>query len=65
MYMKCLVYGMFSLEFVQSVLLVEYTFRMFVTDFQDVGAFDRIGMAWLTIPILTAIGNFSGILVFG
>jgi len=57
--MKYLVYGIYVLEILQSVLLVQSTFRIFVTNFQDVGVFDRVGSSWLSIPILTAIGNFS------
>ena len=58
MYMKCLVYGTSSLEFVQSILLVEGISRNFVTDFQ-LGVFDQVGTTWLSIPIITAIGKFA------
>ena len=57
--MKCLVYGIYFLEVVQSVLIVETAFRTFVTSFQDVGVFDRIETLWLSVPVITAIGNFS------
>jgi len=57
--MKCLVYGIYFLEVLQSVLIVESTFRTFVTNFQDVGVFDRIETLWLSVPVITAIGNFS------
>jgi len=57
-FMKYLVYGIYVLEVLQSVLLVQSTFRIFVTNFQDVGVFDRIGSSWLSIPILTAIDTF-------
>jgi hypothetical protein len=57
-HMKCLVYGIYFLEFIQSVLIVETTFRKFVTNFQDTGVFDRVETAWLSIPIITAIGKF-------
>jgi len=59
LYMKCLVYGIYFLEFVQSILLAESTFRIFVTNFQDVEFFDWIETAWLSVPIITAIGTFS------
>ena len=59
MYMKYLVYGVYFLESVQSVLLVERMFQIFVTDFQDVGVFDRVGTAWLSVPVITAIGKFA------
>ena len=54
-YMKCLVY---ILEFVQSVLITGTEWRIFVTGFGNV---DQVGMTWLTIPILSAIGELSRI----
>ena len=57
-YMKCLVYGIYFLEFVQSVLIVETGFRTFVTSYGDVQVFNRIETVWLSVPILTAIGTF-------
>jgi len=57
--MKCLVYGIYFLEFVQSILIAESTFRIFATNFRDVGFFDRIETAWLSVPIITAFGTFS------
>jgi len=58
-YMKYLVYGIYILEFIQSALLMEYSFRIFVTSFGDVEAVDQVGTAWLSVPILTAIGELS------
>lgn len=58
-YMKCLVYGIYFFEFVQSVLITETGFRTFVTSFGDVQVFNRIETVWLSVPILTAIGEFS------
>ena len=58
-YMKCLVYGICILELIQSVLLIEYGFRIFVTSFGDLEAIDQVGTAWLSVPILTAIGELS------
>ena len=59
MSMKCLVYGIYFLEFVQSALTIDNGFRTFVTSFGDVQALDRVGTAWFSIPILTAICEFS------
>jgi hypothetical protein len=56
-YMKCLVYGIYTLEFIQSVLIIEYGFRIFVTSFGDIEAIDQLRTAWLSVPILTAIGE--------
>jgi len=58
-HLKCLVYGVYFLEFVQSVLVVDAMFRTFVTMFGDVQALDQIETLWLSIPILTAISEFA------
>ena len=57
MYMKCLVYGVYILEFIQSILITEDGFRIFVSSFGDVEAIDQVNTAWLSVPILTAIGE--------
>jgi hypothetical protein len=56
--MKCLVYGIYILDVVQSALITDIEFRIFVTNFGNVQVFNRIETAWL-IPILTAIGEPS------
>ncbi|KIM36681.1 hypothetical protein M413DRAFT_31517 [Hebeloma cylindrosporum] len=58
-YMKCLVHGIYILELLQSVLAIYAGFRKFVTGFGDAEAVDRVNTAWLSIPILTAIGERS------
>ena len=58
-YLKCLVYGVYCLEFVQSVLVVDALFRIFVTRFGDVHALDQVETLWLSIPIITAISELS------
>ena len=56
--MKCFVYGVYILDVIQSTVITEIEFRIFVTYFGDVQVFNRIETAWL-IPILTAIGEPS------
>ena len=56
--MKCLVYGIYILEVVQSVIITQTGFRTFVASPEDVQVFNRIETAWL-IPTLTAIGELS------
>jgi len=58
-HMKCLVYGIYILESIQSVLAFLSSFRKFVLGFGDVEAIDKVGTAWLSVPIFTAIGEFS------
>ena len=55
--MKCLVYGIYFIEFVQSIFLIVAGFQTFVTSFGNVEVLDRIEALWI-VPILTAIGKF-------
>ena len=58
--MKCLVYGIYILEVVQSALFTEMGFRTFITiNVGDVQVFNQVDMAWLNVPTLTAIGELS------
>ena len=57
--MKCLVYGIYTLEVVQSALITEIGFRTFVTSLGDEQVFNRVETAWLSIPTLTAIGKLE------
>ena len=58
-YLKCLVFGVYFLEFLQSVLVVDALCRAFVTRFGDVQALDQVETLWLSVPILTAISESS------
>ena len=58
-YTKGLVYGIYLLEVIQSVLMVEMAFRNFVTRLGDVEVFDQVETMWSSVPIFTAIGKFS------
>ncbi|KIM49810.1 hypothetical protein M413DRAFT_21947 [Hebeloma cylindrosporum] len=57
--LKCLVYGIYILEIAQSVLVIESGFRTFVVGFGDVEGFNRVRTLWLSVPTMTAIGEFS------
>ena len=41
-YMKCLVYGTYILEFIQSTLFIENSFQMFVTSFGDLEVINTV-----------------------
>jgi len=56
--MKCLVYGIYVLEVIQSALITHIGVRNFVTSLGDVQAFDRLEALWL-IPTLSTIGELS------
>jgi len=60
--MKCLVFGIYILEFIQSVLFTEYGFWIYVTSFGDINAIDQVRTAWLSVPVITAIGELFSIL---
>ena len=55
--MKCLVYGIYIIEVVQSALFTEMQFRAFVVNIGDVQVFNQIDTGWLSVPTLTAIGK--------
>ena len=59
MHLKCLVYGIYILEFVQSVLVIQAGFYTFVTGFGDIEALFGIYTLWFSVPIFTAIGELS------
>ncbi|KIM49812.1 hypothetical protein M413DRAFT_49135, partial [Hebeloma cylindrosporum] len=56
-YIKCVAYGIYTLEFTQSILIMEDGFRIFVTSFGDIEAIDQVGTTWFSVPILTAIAT--------
>ena len=58
-YLKGLVYGLYILEFVQSVLIIDNAFPVYVTGFGVFEGSDKVGTGWLSIPIFTAIGELS------
>ena len=60
--MKYLVYGIYILEFTQSALFTQDGFRIYVTSLGDIEAIDQVGTTWLSVPILTAIGELFSIL---
>jgi hypothetical protein len=58
LYMKCLVYGIYTLEVVRSAIITEHGFRTYVTSLGDVQIINRVETGWLN-PTLTAIGERS------
>ena len=59
--MKCVVYGIYILKLIQSVLIIYSGFQTFVPGFGDVEALNRVDAGWLSIPILTVMGKLSWI----
>ncbi|KAF9467737.1 hypothetical protein BDZ94DRAFT_1155386, partial [Collybia nuda] len=55
LFIKVLVYTVFTLEVVQSILMTRDAFDTFVLGFADVFALNKIRLLWFSVPILGAI----------
>ncbi|KAK0459364.1 uncharacterized protein EV420DRAFT_1642328 [Desarmillaria tabescens] len=51
---KCLVYGIYTVEFVQTMLVTHDAFAMFGYGFGDIEALTDMHFDWLTVPIMSA-----------
>ncbi|KAK0451654.1 hypothetical protein EV421DRAFT_1694778, partial [Armillaria borealis] len=52
---KYLVYGVYVIEFVQTMLIAHDAFAMYGYGFGDIDALARMNYKWLTVPIMSAI----------
>ncbi|KAF9020211.1 hypothetical protein BDZ89DRAFT_1020304 [Hymenopellis radicata] len=57
---KCLAYGIYIMEFVQTVLIMHDAFAMFGSGFGDVQAITDIHFEWFSIPTLSGLVAFVG-----
>ncbi|KAK0488564.1 hypothetical protein IW261DRAFT_357364 [Armillaria novae-zelandiae] len=57
---KYLVYGIYVLELVQTVLVTHDSFMAFGYGFGDIGVFIDMQLDWLTVPIMSAVVAFVG-----
>ncbi|PBK86564.1 hypothetical protein ARMGADRAFT_531211 [Armillaria gallica] len=57
---KCLVYAIYIVEFIQTMLFTHDAFAMFGYGFGDIEALIRMNFNWLTIPIMSAAVAFVG-----
>ncbi|KAJ7113870.1 hypothetical protein C8R44DRAFT_795884 [Mycena epipterygia] len=57
---KCLVYTVYAIEFVQTILLTYDIFMVFGYAFGDFSALTKIYFDWLTIPMLSGLVAFIG-----
>ncbi|KAK0236406.1 hypothetical protein EDD85DRAFT_640199 [Armillaria nabsnona] len=57
---KYLVYGIYVIEFVQTVLIARDVFATFGYGFGDMDALTRVNLSWLTIPIMGAVSACVG-----
>ncbi len=55
---RCLVYGVYMLEFVQTAFVTYDAFKIFALGFGDLESLTAVHFHWLTIPVMSAIGNY-------
>ncbi len=53
---KYLVYGIYIVEFVQTMLVAHDAFAMFGYGFGDMDALNRLNFSWLTVPVMGTVG---------
>ncbi len=57
--LKYLIYGIYIIEFVQTMVVARDTFVTFGYGFGDVEVLTRMNYDWLTVPIMSAVGARS------
>lgn len=55
---KVLVYGVYTAELVQVILLSKMAFTEFAAGFGTFDALNDIGLLWFAVPTLSAIGVY-------
>ncbi|KAK0494769.1 hypothetical protein EDD18DRAFT_1010966, partial [Armillaria luteobubalina] len=50
---KYLIYGIYTIEFVQTILISHNIFAMFRYGFSDINALTEVHFNWLIIPIMS------------
>ncbi|PBK61345.1 hypothetical protein ARMSODRAFT_1025857 [Armillaria solidipes] len=59
-FIKCLVYGIYIVEFVQTMLITHDAFAVFGYGFGDIENLTGMHFSWLTGPIMSAVAAFVG-----
>ncbi|KAK0495039.1 hypothetical protein EDD18DRAFT_1355039 [Armillaria luteobubalina] len=59
-FVKSLVYGIYIIELVQTILIAHNAFALFGYGFGDLEVLAEIHVDWLVVPIMTAIVTFVG-----
>ncbi|KAJ6503137.1 hypothetical protein DFH09DRAFT_1201808, partial [Mycena vulgaris] len=54
---KCLVYIVFTIDVVQTILITHDAFATFEYGFGDFSAVTKLRLDWVTIPIIGGLGN--------
>ncbi|KAF8162608.1 hypothetical protein B0H34DRAFT_643560, partial [Crassisporium funariophilum] len=55
---KSLVYGVYLLEILQTILISQVAFHAFGEGFGNLVALDEIGLTWLAVPVISGIVAF-------
>ncbi|KAJ3515587.1 hypothetical protein NLJ89_g1668 [Agrocybe chaxingu] len=55
LYLKFLGYGIYILETVQTALIVQQSFRVYVISFGNIEGSNVVGTSWFSVPILTSV----------
>ncbi|KAK0454046.1 uncharacterized protein EV420DRAFT_617008 [Desarmillaria tabescens] len=53
--LRCLVYGLFTIEAIQTALITYELFRAFATNYGNIAAFSNPQVSWLAVPIFSGI----------
>ncbi|KAJ7203953.1 hypothetical protein B0H12DRAFT_1243701 [Mycena haematopus] len=57
---KCLVYSVYVIEFIQTMLMTYAAFATFGSGFGDLAALSDVHFEWLTVPVMSGIVAFIG-----
>ncbi|KAK0484827.1 hypothetical protein IW261DRAFT_860055 [Armillaria novae-zelandiae] len=57
---KCLVYGIYVVEFVQTLLIAHDVFAIFGYGFGEIGALTRMNSFWIAVPIVSSVAAGVG-----
>lgn len=61
LFLKIIVYGVFILEFIQSILTTKDAFGTFANGLGNWIALSRVRLLWFSVPILGGIGESDGL----
>jgi hypothetical protein len=53
---KILVYGVYTLEIVQTVMSTIIAFHVFATGYGDSAAYNDIWIVWVSVPLMSGLG---------
>ncbi|KAF9015911.1 hypothetical protein BDZ89DRAFT_1166045 [Hymenopellis radicata] len=60
LFTKCLVYGTYTLELVQTILVAHDAFAVFGSGFGDLQALTDVHLFWFSVPVMSGVVAFVG-----